>query len=101
MAKGKKIVWSPTALEEKFDILDFWILNNQSITFSVKLDQEIEAAVDFLAEHPNTGRLLEDKIRLTLVREYQIFYEVTEMEILILSFWDGRQDPEKLKERLE
>ncbi|MFM2306207.1 MAG: hypothetical protein RLZZ367_876, partial [Bacteroidota bacterium] len=36
-----------------------------------------------------------------LVREYQILYEITERYIVILSIWDGRQDPEKLKQRLE
>jgi plasmid stabilization system protein ParE len=101
MAKIKKVVWTQSAIREKYDILDFWELHNKSASYSIKLNEEIEEAIYFISIHSNAGTLMIDNVRKFLVREYYIIYELNSEDILILAFWDGRQDPEKLTKRLE
>ena len=38
-------------------------------------------------------------VRVKIVRDYSIFYEIYNGELRILTIWDGRQDPEQLKIR--
>jgi len=51
-----------------------------------------------LLSNPEIGRKTDiPNVRIKIVRDYLIFYEVQNESILILSFWDSRQNPEKLK----
>ncbi len=44
------------------------------------------------------GRLTSNKFtRVITMKVYLIFYEITEKGIVIVSFWDNRQDIEKRK----
>jgi len=99
---AREIIWSFTAEEEKNEILRFWLFHNQSPTYSLKLDEQIYKAIELLPYYPFIGRKTNfGRARLIIVDNYLIFYEVTETQILILSISDGRQDPEKIKTRLE
>lgn len=101
MAERKEVVWTESALNEKLDILHYWIQHNKSATFSIKLNNEFDDAIDFICQHEKCGIEIKEQVFRYLVREYQILYEITERYIVILSIWDGRQDPQKLKQRLE
>ena len=97
----KEIIWSPTAEEEKNDILRFWILHNQSSGYSIKLEDKINEAIELLPYYPFIGRKTDfEKTRAIIVENCLVFYEVTNSSILILSVFDGRQNPDKLKTRL-
>lgn len=98
----KEIIWSPGAEEEKNEILRFWFSHNHSPVYSIKLDEQINQAIELLPYYPFMGRKTDfEKVRLIVVENCLIFYEVTETQILILSIFDGRQDPNKIKTRLE
>ena len=98
----KEIIWSIIAEEEKSEILRFWLIHNQSATYSIKLDELIYKAIELLPYYPFMGRKTDfGKVRLIIVENCLIFYEVAETQIMILSICDGRQDPEKIKKRLE
>ena len=56
MAK-KEIVWTWGAEQERIGILDYWNKHNQSNTYSIKLNDLIEQAIEIIAKHPNTGRI--------------------------------------------
>jgi len=99
---AKEIIWSSTAEDEKNEILRFWLIHNQSPTYSIKLDELINQAIELLPYYLFMGRKTDlGKVRLIVVENCLIFYEVTETQILILSIADGRQDPDKIKARLE
>ena len=50
-----------------------------------------------ISAHPEIGRKTDIKnIRIKLVRDYLLFYEETEKEIIILTIWDNRRDPEQV-----
>jgi toxin YoeB len=95
-----QIVWTEKANIERLNILQFWIENNKSNTFSLKLNRLLIAAIRDLAKRPNIGRKTEfEHVRVKIIREYLIFYEVVKRDLVILSIWDGRRDKKYLKIR--
>ncbi len=99
---AKEIIWTATAEEELYDCLNYWSTRNKSNRYSEKLYLLIEEATESIAQYSNSGRTTEyQNFRSVVIREYLLFFEETETQILILCFWDGRQDPEKLTKRLE
>lgn len=92
MAK-RKIVWTNSAKLELKGILIYWTKKTKSKTYSKKLSILFKETVDLLSQHPKIGRTTNDKnARISIIRNYLIFYEITETEIIILSIWDARRD---------
>ena len=90
MAK-RKIVWTKKANVERKDILEYWINKNKSKTYSIKLNKLFIETLKLISEYPNIGRQTSEKnTRVTIVRDYLLFYEVNEKEIVVQSVWDGR-----------
>ena len=95
-----KIVWTEKANIERLHILQFWIENNKSRVFSLKLDKLFISAIRDLSKKPTIGRKTEfENIRVKIVRDYLIFYETVRKDLVILSVWDGRRDIKTLKIR--
>ncbi len=95
---AKKVIWSLRAQKDKIEIFKYWSERNKSNRYSQKLNQLFKEAIQLLREHPYIGRSTDDdSIRIKIVRDYLLIYEVTETSINILSVWDGRQDPYKLE----
>ena len=66
------------------------------------IDSLVEKETARISKFPETGRITEfENVRSIVIKDYLLFYEETDVRILIVCFWDGRQDPEKLKTRLE
>jgi toxin YoeB len=99
---AKQIIWSLRAQEDKKEIFKYWTQRNKSNRYSKKLNQLFKEAILLLREHPYIGRPTDDtSVRIKIVKEYLLIYEVTETSINILSIWDGRQDPSKLEDILK
>src|SRR5690606_5367402 len=89
----RKIIWTKSAQSERKEILIYWSNKNQSKTYSKKLNKLFSERVKLLSEHPKIGRLSNNgTTRITIVRDYLIFYEFTTTELIILSVWDTRRD---------
>ncbi|HHU26783.1 MAG TPA: type II toxin-antitoxin system RelE/ParE family toxin [Bacteroidales bacterium] len=94
----RKIIWTEKANEERKEILDYWIQRNHSKTYSIKLDKLIRNTLKLSALYPETGRKTSyENVRVNIVKEYLIFYEFTETELVVLAIWDGRRDETTLK----
>ena len=94
----RKIIWTRKANEERKEILDYWIKRNQSRAYSVKLDKLLRNTLNLAALYPDTGRKTSfENVRVTIVKEYFIFYEISEKEIVILTIWDVRRDASTLE----
>lgn len=90
---SRKIVWTKEANSERKEILEFWIDHNKSKTYSIKLNKLFIKALKQLAEHPKIGRETDFKnVRVKIVRNYLLFYEFSDVQIKVLSVWDGRRD---------
>ena len=95
---AKEVVWSLRAQKERKEILEYWRLRNKSNTYSKKLNQLFKESVKLITDFPQIGKPTDDiNTRIKIVRDYLIIYEETETQIQILTIWDSRQDPEKLK----
>ena len=95
-----KIVWTEKANIERLRILQFWIDNNKSKVFSLKLNKLFISAIRDLSKKPTIGRKTEfENVRVKIVREYLILYEIVKQDLVILSVWDGRRDKKNLKIR--
>lgn len=92
MAK-RKIIWTKSAKFERQEILSFWINKNKSKTYSKKLNNLFNNSLNLLSEHPEIGRKTNDgQTRISIVRDYLIFYDFSEKELIIQSIWDARRD---------
>ena len=95
-----QIVWTEKANIERQHILEFWMENNKSKIYSLKLDKLLIATIRDISKKPTIGRKTEfENVRVKIVREYLIFYEIKKKEIVILSVWDGRRDKKNFKIR--
>ena len=95
---ARKVIWTKRAQQERKDILDFWINHNKSNAFSKKLNQLFKESIQLIRLYPRIGRLTDiDNVRVKVVRNYLIFYELVDENIYVLSVWDSKQDPEELK----
>ena len=92
-----RITWSAHAQSERKAVLRYWLKRNGSATYSLKLDKRFRSALRIIARNPMIGRPTEmERVRMKLVGEYQIYYTLKDRTIIVLSLWDGRQDPERL-----
>ena len=98
----KQIIWSLRAQKDKKEIFKYWSQRNKSNRYSKKLNQLFKEAILLLRKHPYIGRPTDyTPLRIKIVKEYLMIYEVTETSINILSNWNGRQDPSKLEDILK
>ena len=94
MAK-RKIVWSNRAKKRLYGILEFYNERNKSKTYSKKLQQLLSKEVKILIKYPELGlKTTEESTRGLIIKDYIIYYEITDDKIIIHTIWDTRQDPD-------
>jgi toxin YoeB len=97
MAK-RIIVWSEDAKSELKNILEFYSYKNKSKTHSKNLYKKIQSELNLLIKQPAIGKKTDlINIRGLIIDNHIIYYEVNENHIIILSVWDTRQNPNRLK----
>jgi toxin YoeB len=99
---AKKIIWSSQAQKDRYKILQYWIKRNKSKSYSNRLNKLFIKAIEVIAEFPEIGKPTNiENVKGKVVRDYYIFYEMVGKKLHILTIWDSRQDPAKLKERIK
>ena len=99
---AKQIVWSQRAQRDRKEILEYWRVRNKSNTYSKKLNRLFKESIKIITDFSEIGKPTDQaNTRIKIVKDYLIIYEETETQILILTIWDSRQDPGKLKEVLK
>ncbi len=93
----KKLDWSDRATEDVEAIRNFFDHRNGSAAYSDLLLDKFDAALKRVAKFHELGEIKHNAIRSIIVKPYQLFYRVTKTEIIVLSVWDGRRNPEDLK----
>ncbi len=95
---AKQIVWTQTAIEDRFRIYHFWLEKNKSDLFSEKLERLFKESAILLSEFPEIGIQTDFQgIRVKIVKHYKLFYQFTEDSIQIIRVWDSRQNPDNLQ----
>ena len=97
----RSVVWTETALQQRRQILKYWTLRNKSTVYAEKLLLLIRDRISLLVKHPMAGKpTSHSDIREAAMGNFSIFYKMDGDQVIITSFWDNRQDPEKLLEFL-
>ncbi len=97
MAK-RKVIWSHRAKIKLTEILEFYHQRNKSKAYSQKVYQEIQKGLKLLKKQPKLGLRTDDEsVRTLIVRDFLIFYEVVDNDIIVLLIWDCQQNPADLK----
>jgi plasmid stabilization system protein ParE len=98
----RKIIWSYQAQFDRKKIIEYWNKRNLSNVFSIKLNSYFIRTLRLLSKYPFIGRKTEiEDVRVKIIRDYLIIYKITPLEIVVLTIWDGRQNPEDLKRFLK
>ncbi len=94
---ARKVVWSYRAQNDRKKIFEYWNNRNGTKTYSKKLNNLFIEAVDLISKFPIIGKLTTNhNARIKVVDNYLIIYEEIDEQILILTIWDTRQDPNEL-----
>lgn len=97
----KRVVWTFRAQQDRKQILSYWRLRNKSSVYSKKLSRLFKEAIKIISDYPQIGKRTDDQqLRIKIVRDYLIIYEVTDETLYILTIWDNRQDPKELEKIL-
>jgi plasmid stabilization system protein ParE len=97
----RKIIWSANAKADRIEILDYWIKRNKSNTYSKKLNLLFREAINLVAKNPTIGHVtIKENVRVKIVKQFLIIYEIAEDSIHIHSIFDNRRDPEEFIKRL-
>ena len=94
-----ELYWSKRA-DKKFDrILEYLLLEwGESVTKSFV--QEVYDFLDILSEFPEIGTIenKEKGIRgFTIIEQIDLYYKIEGSKIILLNFFDNRQNPKKKK----
>ncbi len=101
MAK-RTIVWTRTADLQFVGILEYWVKRNRSNRFSKKLLKLVMERTLQISEKPFIYKSTDFKdIRVASLRNFSIYYKVTDEQIIVTAFWDNRQNSKKLLEILQ
>ena len=94
----RQIIWTERAQKERIAIFTYWNNRNESFIYSKKLNVLIKESLKLISKHPLIGQLTgKENVRVKVLRDYLIIYEISANEIVVLSIWDCRQKPTDLK----
>lgn len=99
---AKRIIWSEDAYLDKVQIFSYWNKRNKSNLYSKKLNRLFNDTIKSILETPSMGRKTNvENIKRIIARDYFLIYEENETTLTILRIWDSRQDPNKLKFKVD
>ena len=98
MAKRKRIIWTPQAKLDRYDILKFYADAGTNIIALRKIDYQFRNSIKHLSIFPNLGKTLANQNeRIIHSGYYNIIYKILDDAIQILQIWDNRRNPDDLK----
>jgi addiction module RelE/StbE family toxin len=95
---AKKIVWTGTAIHDRFEIYQYWVNKNKSDLYSEKLERLFNEGAKLLSEFPEIGTQTDfQDLRVKVIRNYKLFYLNQKDNIQIIRVLDTRQNPDNLE----
>lgn len=94
----REVRWTLRSLKDKMLIYEYWIERNQSDAYPKKLEGLFKKSMSFTARFPFAGKVTElEDIRYRIVKDYKLFYRITDSTIEVLTVWDSRRNPQNLR----
>lgn len=101
MAK-RKVVWTRTTDIQFVGILEYWLNRNKSNTYSKKLVKLVSERTKQIAQQPLIFKATDFKdTRVASLWNFSIYFKYHDEKIIVIAFWDNRQNPGKLLKILE
>jgi plasmid stabilization system protein ParE len=95
------VAWTHTARDQRRAILRYWTKQNGSTVYAEKLIQLIAERTKTIALQPESFRLSDFKnVRVSSLGHFSIFYKYSFEQVIIMAFWDNRQNPQDLLDYL-
>ena len=96
MAK-RKIVWTETAAKQRREIFRYWTERNQSTIYAEKLIEVTAKHLKVISKNPDAFKDTEiNDVKESAMGHFSLYYKITPDQIIVMAFWDNRQDPKKL-----
>lgn len=96
MAK-RKIVWTETAAKQRREVLTYWTERNKSTVYAEKLIKIIAQHLKVISKSPQAFKETElNHVRESAMGHFSLYYTYTDHLVIVMAFWDNRQDPEQL-----
>ena len=96
-----KVFWTKTAIKQRNYIFEYWNKRNSSTNYSKSLNVKITERISLLKSQPKLGKKSDfEDIRVISLGHYSILYKFDKQRVIIVGFWDNRQDPTKLLQLL-
>ena len=96
MAK-RKIAWTETAAKQRREILRYWTERNKSTNYAEKLIEVTAKHLKVISKNPEAFKETEiNNVSESAIGHFSLYYKITPDQIIVMAFWDNRQDPKKL-----
>lgn len=96
MAK-RTIVWTETAAKQRREVLRYWTELTKSTIYAEKLIKITARNIKIISKNPEAFKETEfEEVRESAMGHFSLYYKITVKEIIVVAFWDNRQDPKKL-----
>lgn len=96
MAK-RKVVWTETAAKQRREILNYWTERNKSTIYAEKLIEITAKHLKVISKNPEAFKETEiNELRESAMGHFSLYYKTTPDQIIVMAFWDNRQDPKRL-----
>lgn len=93
----RNVVWTATASKQRREILKYWTLRNGSILYAEKLINLTKDQIKIISDNPKAFKQTTfPDVRVSSLGHFSIFYKTTDENLIVVAFWDNRQDPKKL-----
>ena len=94
----RKLIWSPQSKIELLDILDYYKKRNGNANYSRKLYTQIQELLELCRTHSFIGKRTDiENVRLLIVDNFLLFYEIEDTKLIVLTIWDSRRNPNDLQ----
>lgn len=75
--------------------MEFYNKRNGSKQYSKKLNQQIKNSLDKILNNPQIGIATQEAdVRVLIVGNYEVVYQISQQQIVVVMIWDSRQNPE-------
>ena len=84
-------------LKQRREILKYWTERNESTIYAKKLIEITAKHLKVISKNPEAFKETEiDDVRESAMGHFSLYYKITPDQIIVMAFWDNRQDLKKL-----
>lgn len=93
----RKVVWSPEAKMDLFEIMEFYRKRNGSSNYSKKIYFKIRKSTSILKRFSGIGAKTDiENVKCLIVEKFCIFYRIDAKSVEIFKVWDSQRNPDDL-----